>query len=279
MRAVQWIAAAAICALSGCAGNGDGLDENGRPATGESEALQPTFSSIQKNVFTPLCTSCHAGGGAPLALRLEEGASYALLVNAPSVEVLSLLRVQPGNPDSSYLIQKLEGTAEVGARMPLGQPPLPPATIAVIRQWIANGAPNDAPTVTAKPTFALTLAAVFPEEDAVLTAAPTEIVLSASAELDASLLQAGVITLAASGGDGSFGDGNEVPLPLQIVARTPAVLAISPAAPLTSERYELRVRGNESPVLASIGGVLLDGDADGAPGGDFVLHFSVETAR
>ena len=111
MRAVQWMAAAAICALSGCAGNGDGLDENGRPITGESEELQPTFSSIQKNVLTPVCTTCHAGGGAPLGLRLEEGAWYAMLVHAPSIQVPSLLRVQPGKPHASYLMQKLAGTA------------------------------------------------------------------------------------------------------------------------------------------------------------------------
>ncbi len=46
----------------------------------------------------------------------------------------------PGNPDQSYLIQKIEGHAAVGARMPLGAPPLPQSTIDVIRQWIANGA-------------------------------------------------------------------------------------------------------------------------------------------
>src|SRR5690348_2977383 len=99
-------------ALGACAGNGDGLDENGRPVEeGGAGSLQPTFQSIQDNVFTPICTACHAGAGAPLGLRLNEGSSYALLVNTPSAEVPSLQRVQPGNPDASYLIRKLEGTA------------------------------------------------------------------------------------------------------------------------------------------------------------------------
>ena len=48
--------------------------------------------------------------------------------------------VAAGNPDGSYLIQKLEGRASVGARMPLGGPYLDAATIGVIRQWISSGA-------------------------------------------------------------------------------------------------------------------------------------------
>ena len=52
----------------------------------------------------------------------------------------SVQRVAAGNPNSSYLIQKIEGTAAVGGRMPLGGPFLDAATIAVIRQWIADGA-------------------------------------------------------------------------------------------------------------------------------------------
>ena len=56
----------------------------------------------------------------------------------------ALQRVNPGSRDNSYLIRKLEGSATVGARMPLGGPFLDDATIAVIRQWIAAGAPPEA---------------------------------------------------------------------------------------------------------------------------------------
>jgi hypothetical protein len=51
--------------------------------------------------------------------------------------------VAPGRPDDSYLVHKIEGRAAVGARMPLGGPFLDDATIAVIRDWIARGAPNN----------------------------------------------------------------------------------------------------------------------------------------
>lgn len=140
-------AAALVAALAGCGGgSGEGLDANGRPL-GEGSAggpLAPTFASIQANVFTPVCTGCHAGAAAPVGLRLDAGSSYELLVGVASGEVGSLQRVNPGNPDASYLIHKLEGSAAVGARMPFGGPYLDEATIAVIRQWIAAGAPREA---------------------------------------------------------------------------------------------------------------------------------------
>jgi hypothetical protein len=50
-----------------------------------------------------------------------------------------------GNPGGSYLVQKLEGAADiVGLRMPRNGPPyLTDAQVAMIRQWIQNGALNN----------------------------------------------------------------------------------------------------------------------------------------
>jgi len=135
-------AAFAGLTLAACGGgSGEGLDSNGRPSTGGSSGgLTATFSSIQANVFTPRCTGCHAGASAPQGLRLDAGNSYALLVGVASAEQPSVQRVAVGRPDDSYLIQKLEGHAAVGVRMPFGGPYLDDATIAVIRQWITAGA-------------------------------------------------------------------------------------------------------------------------------------------
>jgi len=138
---------AALCLplslLAACGGSGEGLDGNGRPlepgATGGT-ALSANFMSIQQHVFTPVCTVCHAGGAAPQGLRLDAANSYAMLVGVPSTESAGVLRVAPGEPDRSYLIQKLEGHAAVGARMPLGGPYLDADTMAVLRRWIAEGA-------------------------------------------------------------------------------------------------------------------------------------------
>ena len=134
----------AAAMVGGCGGgSGSGLDGNGRPL-GEGDdpsgPLTPSFGSIQSHVFTPVCSVCHAGGAAPEGLRLDAANSYAMLVGVSSVEVSSLKRVAPGDPDNSYIVQKIEGHAAVGARMPFGGPYLDANTIAMIRQWITNGA-------------------------------------------------------------------------------------------------------------------------------------------
>ena len=140
ISALCWVAAMA----AGCGGgSGDGLDSNGRPI-GEGDdpggPLTASFGSIQSHVFTPVCSVCHAGGAAPQGLRLDAANSYAMLVGVSSSEVPSLKRVAPGDPDRSYLVQKIEGHASVGARMPLGGPYLDANTVAMIRLWITNGA-------------------------------------------------------------------------------------------------------------------------------------------
>lgn len=96
-------------------------------------------------IFDSYCVYCHMTGAAQGGLSLEPGASYSNLVNAASSES-PLLRVEPGAPERSYLLHKLEGThlrvGGKGERMPLGGGPLPANEIALIRQWIAQGAPE-----------------------------------------------------------------------------------------------------------------------------------------
>ena len=128
-----------LMVLSGCgAGGGDDDDDDGG---GE---LQPTLQSIQANIFGPICAQagCHVGGSAQQGLMLDSVAnSFQDLVGIASTEAPSLLRVDPGNPDSSYLVHKIEGRSTiVGAQMPLNQPGLSGPQITAIRSWIQNGA-------------------------------------------------------------------------------------------------------------------------------------------
>ena len=270
----MWVAA--------CAGNGEGLDENGRPAEqDDAEGLTPEFTSIQANVLTPVCTTCHSGAAAPLGLRLDEGVSYALLVNAPSTEVPSLLRVDPGDPDNSYLIQKLEGTATVGARMPLGGSALPPETIAVVRQWILEGAIGPEQAGTQAPS----LSSAWPMEGAQVTS-NTDLVIAADRELDVSLLRAGTVMLTRSGGDADFTNGNEVIVNtvLELRSLSPTVIALHAThddanREWLADTYRLRVSGQPPLALADLSSNVLDGNADGTSGGDFELTFSVEQSR
>ena len=127
---------AAFLLIGGCAGDGSGIP--GEVIGGGG--VQPTLSSIQQNVFTPYCTDCHIPGGiGPMPLDSVTN-SYQSLVNQPSIEV-NLLRVAPGNPDSSYLVHKIQGAPDIaGDRMPLGKPPLSADQIQAIIEWIRNGA-------------------------------------------------------------------------------------------------------------------------------------------
>lgn len=146
---VVWECMLAAWLLAACGGgSGEGLDSNGRPLQPGGDvggALQASYPSIQDHVFTPICTVCHAGSAAPMGLRLDAGNAFRALVGSASAEVPSLLRVAPGRPDESYLVHKLEGHAAVGARMPLGGPYLDAATIAIVRQWISDGALGPTP--------------------------------------------------------------------------------------------------------------------------------------
>lgn len=127
-------------------------DESLSDLTGPTPNLKPTFSSIQREIFDTTdssgrlaCVSCHNGRNPFAPMSLQAATSYAVLVNVSSVERQELLRVNPGNPDASYLVHKLEGGPNIlGARMPRGTGPfLSEGQMLVIRQWIARGARND----------------------------------------------------------------------------------------------------------------------------------------
>ena len=130
-----------------------GCDEPLSDLTGPTPDLEPTFSSIQRDIFENgdasgrvACVNCHNTAGRQFAggLNLESSVAYNNLVNVPSVQRPALLRVAPGDPENSYLIHKVEGRPGIfGQRMPLNSPPLTDGQIRVIRRWIERGAAND----------------------------------------------------------------------------------------------------------------------------------------
>lgn len=135
---------ATVLVLWSCVGDGTGLDEFGNPIQDTTLELGPTLSSIQAFVFTPICTQCHTGAAAPLGLALDSGVARQNLVGVTSTEVPALMRVNPGQPDASYIVWKIEGRSGIqGGRMPLGLQPLSAEQIAAIRGWIADSALNN----------------------------------------------------------------------------------------------------------------------------------------
>lgn len=117
------------------------------PTTTPPPPAAPKLSELQDEIFGPVCSGCHTGGGAnlPASMNLSNAAStFAALVGVASSEQGTLQRVKPNDPDNSYVIRKLEGTPGItGARMPFGGPFLNQATIDKVKAWINDGAPNN----------------------------------------------------------------------------------------------------------------------------------------
>lgn len=98
-----------------------------------SQANLVSYSASVQPVFTSTCavSGCHTGMTPAAGLRLM---TYSHLMTGGQ----SGPPVIPFQPDSSLLIQKLEGA--VPPRMPYGGDPLPTATIQMFRDWISQGA-------------------------------------------------------------------------------------------------------------------------------------------
>lgn len=272
--------AAAACAiaaagLAGCAGNGAGLDANGEPLAPGTQGTGPLtadFASIQAHVFTPICTTCHAGADAPHGLRLDAANSYNLLVGVASAEVPGLLRVKPGNPDSSYLIQKLQGIAAVGARMPFGGPYLSGSTIAVIRQWITDGA-QSASSGGASASFAIV--SVAPAADEVLAEAPAQIMIGFNRELDVTRIDPDSLRIERRAGQAIEAPAQRVAARIEVPSANPRALLLWPTQPLSAGRYRVLMRAAPPLGITDIAGESLPaGDSADA----VILTFDIEAA-
>ncbi len=273
-RSSASVLALAVVLLGGCAGNGEGLDQSGRPLApggGLNGPLTADFASIQFHILTPICTACHAGGAAPRGLRLDSINSYSLLVGIPSTEVPSVLRVKPGDPNNSYIIQKLEGHAAVGARMPFGGPYLEQGTIDIVRQWIIDGA---LPTASATGVgFAVT--SINPATHVVLRDARAPLVVGFNEELDQTRLDGGSVRLEEI--DRATGATiREMPVRLSVPAGNPKALMVVPVAPFGDGLYRLTALTPPATGLSGISGSRLGGSS-AVSGPVLLAEFEFET--
>jgi hypothetical protein len=128
-------------------------DEKLSSIAGPTPNLEPTFASIQHDIFEatdsagrPACTNCHTNVGRNPAggLNLVHDLAYDQIVNVASARKAGAMRIIPNNPDGSYLIQKIEGDPSIlGVRMPLNGPYLTTGQVMILRRWIAIGAPRN----------------------------------------------------------------------------------------------------------------------------------------
>jgi hypothetical protein len=292
--------AAVAASLVGCAGNGAGLNSNGQPigsssgsgsGSGTTGPFTADFESIQANVFTPICSPCHSGANAPHGLMLDAAHSYNDLVGVPSVEVPTFDRVKAGDPDNSYIILKLENSPLIaGSQMPLGETPLLPSVIDVIRQWITNGAP---PASTSTPSAVSAMAKIqslansarpasfsvtqtSPLDEAVMEPPVNYIVVAFNHEVDATLINYTTLTVeqvvpatTAEPAD-SAKEAVHIPTYASLADGNPNAIIITPVAPLLPGTYRVTVRGTG-------GGALADLNAQ-ALGADYSFTFNVDAS-
>ena len=193
------------------------------------------------------------------------------------------MRVLPGNPDNSYLIQKLEGTASGGGIMPPGGA-LPQATIDTIRQWITDGATDDRVPAAAP----IKITSLSPAPLAVLAAPPAALIAGFDRDLDVSTVNLNTFILTASGGDGTFSDGNEMQIVSPLIS-VPAGNQRSAVFDLTGvvmadDDYQVTLSGSAPSMIMDLDGNSLDGEFNGVfpsgdfvAGGDFVTRFTIAT--
>jgi len=265
-----------ICSLVAACGSGDGFVGSG----GGTGPLAPNFDSIQTNVFDALCEHCHSGPNAPAGLRLDAANSYAMLVGVASVEQPSILRVAPGAPNTSYIIQKLEGTAAVGERMPAGLPALPQADINIIRQWITDGAqPGSAASGPIRVT------SLSPAPNSTVLALPSSINATFSRDLNAPSVTTATFTLVRAGADGQFDTADDVavtPAPVTGGGLSPRMAGMNLTGVVSVlGRYRITLVGTGPATILDLAGNALDGEPIGLPsgngvaGGNYTATFTV----
>jgi len=108
-----------------------------------AQGVTPGYVQGVQPIFDRECVKCHGPKEKKAKLDLSAPESYKALVNVPSREVPTTLRVKPGDPEQSYLWLKLDHRTEEGSGMPKGffsAKRLAPKDLDVVKAWIAAGA-------------------------------------------------------------------------------------------------------------------------------------------
>lgn len=131
-------------APAACGPGSSDLDSNDFSVTVREIKEDPSFNTDIQGIFDAEgCTNgaCH-GVGASAGLNLERGLAYANLVGVAATQE-GFERVTAGKATESYLIIKLEGRQQVGARMPPSGTPLDQIHMGNLKNWINKGAKNN----------------------------------------------------------------------------------------------------------------------------------------
>ena len=130
-----------VAALAGCAGSGEEPSDGGNGGCVPPAEPTISYASNIQPIYDASCAlaGCHLGSAPAFGLNLAAGVSYEATVGVNSLERPKLQLVEPGNPDDSYLVRKIEGGPDIaGDPMPDNAPPLPPDEMDAVRQWITE---------------------------------------------------------------------------------------------------------------------------------------------
>lgn len=120
----------------------DAMVESDDPLAIGTSAPPGSLDDLHERIIAKRCSGqpglCHNGQFEP---NLSTPAlTFAYLVNRPSIEKPSLLRVKPGNAAQSLFIDKIRNRNGVATQMPLGAEPMEEAEIQELEAWIDQGA-------------------------------------------------------------------------------------------------------------------------------------------
>ena len=145
---VRWLFGAVLIlglVLFGCGGDGSTLGPDGTPDNGDNGdngTAKVTLNKLSDEIFTQSCAGCHGGGSPSAGLSLAKDFIAANIIDKAAASKPEYKLVNPGSPDDSYIVMKLENRDITGSQMPLGGTPLSTEQIKKIRDWIAAGAPT-----------------------------------------------------------------------------------------------------------------------------------------
>ena len=146
---MRWLFGAVLVlglGLFGCGGDGSTLGPDGTPDNGDNGGngtAKVTLGELSDEIFTPGCAGCHGGGNPSAGLSLAKDVIAANIIDKAAASKSEYKLVNPGSPDDSYIVMKVENRDITGSQMPLGGTPLSTEQIAKIRDWIAAGAPAE----------------------------------------------------------------------------------------------------------------------------------------
>lgn len=135
-----------ILVWSACSGDGSTLGPDGTPTTNgadvDDDAVTVTLTELKTDIFTQRCGPCHLGAAPSGNMSLTNELIWEETVDVPAIGNSDFVRVDPGDPDNSYIVMKLRGGSRIsGGQMPSdGTAPLEDKDITRVATWIAEGA-------------------------------------------------------------------------------------------------------------------------------------------